>query len=74
LAPSNQQLLKELTARAERASRQGHPPPEFVTRFVSFANRVPPAYNWLYPNHLQRNQPCMGIQQFTPDTSVLSEP
>ena len=53
-APTNEELAQQLATRAE-----------FVTRVVSFLNGVPPAYDWLHPNHLQRNQPCMGVQQFT---------
>jgi hypothetical protein len=53
-APTNEKLAEQLATRGE-----------FVTRVVSFLNGVPPAYDWLHPNHLQRCQPCMGIQQFT---------
>jgi hypothetical protein len=46
------------------ASKLEHPP-EFVSRFVFFTAGVPPAYNWLNPNHIQANEPAVGVQQFT---------
>ncbi|MBV9762581.1 MAG: hypothetical protein JO340_18620 [Acidobacteriaceae bacterium] len=55
-APTNEQL-------AERAAA-AKSPPQFVTRFVSFLNGVPPAYQWACPNDVQRFDPTTGLQAF----------
>jgi hypothetical protein len=62
VAPSNAEIAEHLAA---RASRDDDPRPLFVTRFVSFINGVPPAYEWLQPNDIQRCKSVMGVQQFT---------
>ena len=55
--PTNEQLVA-------RAADSGQPP-EFVTRIISFVNGVPPAYEWAYPNDIQRYEQTIGMQQFT---------
>jgi hypothetical protein len=64
-APTNEKLAEMLAARAQRAQEQDELCPLFVTRFVSFINGVPPAYEWLQPNDIQRYNSVMGVQQFT---------
>jgi len=55
--PTNERLV----ARAAESDQ----PPEFVTRIISFVNGVPPAYEWAYPNDIQRYEQTVGMQQFT---------
>jgi hypothetical protein len=64
-APTNEELAEMLAFRTQRASEEDDPWPLFVTRFVSFLNGVPPAYEWLCPNDVQRYKSVMGVQQFT---------
>jgi hypothetical protein len=64
-APTNDELAQQLATQAERAAKDDDPRPLFVTRFLSFLNGVPPAYDWLNPNPIQRSKLAMGIQQFT---------
>jgi hypothetical protein len=65
-APTNDQIL----ARAASATK----PPEFLTRFVSFLNGVPPAYDWTCPNDVQRYDVTTGVQHFTfPDWLAQAE-
>jgi hypothetical protein len=40
-------------------------PPKFVTRLLFFDFGVPPAYDWLNPNPIQRTEPSVGIQLFS---------
>ena len=40
-------------------------PPEFITRYIFFNFGVPAAYDWTNPDHLQRHERTIGIQQFT---------
>jgi hypothetical protein len=56
-APTNDQLIA--------LASQSDDPPEFLTRFVFFTVGVPPAYDWLNPNHIQVNEYVIGVQQFT---------
>ena len=58
LAPTNDKLA----ARADSKH-----PPEFITRFISFTNGVPPAYDWTNPDELQRVTATLGMQHFTFD-------
>jgi hypothetical protein len=64
-APTNEHLAETLAARAQRAAQEDDPRPLFVTRFVSFINGVPSAYEWLHPNDIQRYNSVLGVQQFT---------
>jgi hypothetical protein len=54
-APTNDEL-------ASRASSEN--PPKFVSRYVFFNFGVPPAYDWMKPDHIQRRQRTVGVQQF----------
>jgi hypothetical protein len=64
-APTNQELAELLASRAETQKKGDYPPELFVTRFVSFFNGIPAAYDWLNPNEVQRHNSVIGIQQFT---------
>jgi hypothetical protein len=64
-APTNETLSQTLAARAQAKAHDDDPRPLFVTRFVSFVNGVPPAYEWLQPNDIQRYNSVLGVQQFT---------
>ncbi len=55
--PTNEALIT--------AASKADKPPQFVTRFVLFTAGVPPAYDWLNPNHIQVDEPVIGVQQFT---------
>ena len=75
--PTNEKLAEMLAEKAHRAmgarcaranepaQQQNDLQPLFVTRFVSFINGVPPAYEWLHPNDIQRYNSVLGVQQFT---------
>jgi len=56
-APTNEQIA----SCAANAAR----PPKFITRYVFFNFGVPPIYDWTNPNHIQRNESTVGVQQFT---------
>ena len=64
-APTNENLAETLAGRTQRAAQDDDHRPLFVTRFVSFINGVPPAYEWLHPNDIQRCNSVLGVQQFT---------
>jgi hypothetical protein len=70
-APTNEQLAEILASRTERAEKENTPRPQFVTRYVHFVAGVPPAYDWLHPNDIQRYRSCTGVQHFTYEDWLL---